>query len=175
MPGTDMMRFLGAAGAALDGRGVENPRVRSSEAGGVAAGESGDVEEGLNAAAGAGIVLSAAAPPLLGLAATTAGALGSAIAVEKVGLDDVAFDTLPAAAGAASTIRIASSPALLAVVENDDAAGEGVEMIGAAALGVAEISLRIVPPLRLGLAPAAGSVTIGGNVLESVGVGAGGW
>jgi hypothetical protein len=133
------------------------------------------VEEGLNGTPGAGIVLSAAAPPLLGLAATTAGALGSAIAVEKVGLDDVGFDPLPAVAGAASTIRIAASPALVAVLENDDVAGDGVEMIVDAAAGVAEISLRIVPPLRLGLAPAAGGVTMGGNVFESVGVAAGGW
>ena len=45
MLGTDMTRFLGTAGAAFDGAGVENPRVRSSEAGGVAGGDSGDVEE----------------------------------------------------------------------------------------------------------------------------------
>jgi len=170
MLGTDMTRFLGTAGA-----GVENPRVRSSEAGGVAAGESGVVVEGLNKTPGAGIVLSVAAPLVLGLAATTAGALGSVIVVENDGLGDVGLAVLPAVAGAASTMRIAASPERLVVVENDGVAGAGDEMIGDAADGVAEISLRIVLPLRLGLVPAAGGVTMGGIVLDKVGVAAGGW
>jgi len=175
MLGTDMTRFLGTAGVAFDGAGVENPRVRSSEAGGVAAGEGGDVEEGLNRTPGAGIVLSVAASLVFGLAATTAGALGSVIAVESDGLGDAGLDDRPAVAGAASTIRIASSPELLVVVENGDVAGAGDAAAGVAVIvGAAEISLWIVPPLRLGLVPAAGGVTMGGKLLESVGVAAGG-
>jgi len=171
-----MTRFMGTAGAAFDGAGVENPRVRSSEAGGVAGGDSGDVEEGLNRTPGAGIVLSAAAPLALGLAATTAGALGSVIVVENDGFGDVGLDVLPAIAGAASTMRIASSPELLVVVENEDVAGAGDAATGVAVIvGAAEISLRIVLPLRLGLVPALGNVTMGGKLLESVGVAAGGW
>jgi hypothetical protein len=96
--------------------------------------------------------------------------------VENDGLGDVGLDVLPAVAGAASTMRIASSPELLVVVENEDVPGAGDAVAGVAVIaGADEISLRIVPPLRPGLVPAAGGVTMGGRLLERVGVAAGSW
>ena len=110
---------------------------------------------------------------LVGLAATTAGALGSWTVVENVGLEDAPLLVF----GAASTMRIASSPELLDRVENDEVEGDGVALIAWLPAGV-EISLRIVPPCA-GLELASGTETMGGSgvgdVLESVGVAGGGW
>ncbi len=147
-------------------------------------------EEGLRGAPGTGIVLIGAvllaAPLVLGLAATTAaGAPGSVIVVVNAGLGDDATGALVLAEGAASTIRIGSSPEPVAPVENVELAVVGWETIGedaagvlagAAEMGVEGISLRItaVPGLKL----PSGNVTMGGvtidAVLGSVGVAAGG-
>jgi hypothetical protein len=194
MPGTAVAPLLVEPGAVeFVAGGDRNPRVRSSAGDGAGVEDEGD---GLNVAPGAGIVLigvvflaagCAAAPLVLGLAATTAaGALGSEIGVENAGFEAAATGALLPAVGAASTIRIGSSREPLVAVENDELdepAVDGVDTIGAAVAGVlagvAEIglppsSLRIMPPV-LGAALPSGNVTMGGTVLDSVGVAAGGW
>jgi|GEM_PF-6956508 hypothetical protein len=196
MPGTVVAPLLVEPGADefVEG-GDRNPRVRSSAGDVAGAGEFAGAGDGVNVAPGTGIVFigaeflragCAATPLVLGLAATTAaGALGSEIVVENAGLEAAETGALLPAVGAASTIRIGSSPEPLVAVENDELdepAVEGVETIGAAVAGVlagvAEIglppsSLRIMPPV-LGAALPSGNVTMGGTVLESVGVAAGG-
>jgi hypothetical protein len=119
------------------------------------------------------VLIGVAVERLVGLAATTAGALGSWTVVENAGLEDAALLVF----GAASTMRIASSPELPDRVENDEVAGDGVALMAGAPVG-GEISLRIVPP-SVGLELASGTETMGGSVLEdvleSVGVAGGGW